>query len=572
MTVEKPRTIVYVGNFTRPWCTEVHVAYALRLVGHLVIEAQENALDWDTLPALVDRHKAEVVLWTRTWPVDNAKAVRALTAVKAGGTVVASFHLDRFHGLDREAQIAQEPFFTATDLLFTPDDGPWSSFGVAHHWLPPGVHEPECHGQPNARRWPFDAVFVGSHPYPHKEWRPIRDALIGTFERAFGHRFAVLPGRGRPPIRGRDLAELYATVPVVLGDSCLVGNPPRYWSDRIPETIGRGGYLIHPTVDGLEELYPAGIALDTYTAGAPEQALELARMALGAEAERAGLIRRQGRELVLGRDTYRHRMLELTAVLEERFELRKPEARAMTVAVRWAGQGGRHRPLTATLEVPALGSVHEALREVWDRDEYAVEPRKIAGRTVVDIGGNVGAFAILAARAGAARVHAYEPDPRNRAVLERNVAANRVGNVVRVHAQAVADGPGRAAIAGEGGGSHVIPTELGGADEVDVIGIDDVLETAAVDGPIALLKLDAEGAEYPILLNVTRLDLVEELVMEWHGPAMPHLAAHLEELAAYNEVTFLELWGAMVARLADHGRVETFGHPSRGGLLRWRRY
>jgi hypothetical protein len=27
-----------------------------------------------------------------------------------------------------------------------------------------------------------------------------------------------------------------------------------------------------------------------------------------------------------------------------------------------------------------------------------------------------------------------------------------------------------------------------------------------------------------------------------------------------------------VAKLADYGRVETFGHPRAGGLLHWRRY
>jgi hypothetical protein len=43
---------------------------------------------------------------------------------------------------------------------------------------------------------------------------------------------------------------------VVVGDSCLVpgadGKPmTRYTSDRVPETLGRGGLLIHPEVDGV---------------------------------------------------------------------------------------------------------------------------------------------------------------------------------------------------------------------------------------------------------------------------------------------------------------------------------
>lgn len=39
----------------------------------------------------------------------------------------------------------------------------------------------------------------------------------------------------------------------MIGDSCFAGSPKGayYWSDRIPETLGRGGFLIHPYVDGL---------------------------------------------------------------------------------------------------------------------------------------------------------------------------------------------------------------------------------------------------------------------------------------------------------------------------------
>lgn len=562
-----PRVILYIGNFTRPWCTEVHFAYGLTLAGHYVVNVQENTLNFDDLPALVQRHKAHVVLWTRTYGVDNAKARRALDTLRAAGTVTASFHLDRFHGLDREAQIASEPFF-ATDLLFTPDDGPWADYGVAHHWLPPGVHEPECHGTPKRGRYPWDVVFVGSHPYPHAEWQPVRNALIDTFERAFGPRFAVLPGKGRAPVRGQALADLYATVPVVLGDSCLAGGPRRYWSDRIPETIGRGGYLIHPEVEGLADWYTPGVDLEVYRAGEPEQALTLAEAALDHDAERRDRIRAAGRAKVLSRDTYLHRAVTVMETLEARFDVRPPGPVAMTIRARWKGKNANGRVLEAPIEVPALESVHEAIREVWEQDEYLLDPRAVRGRLVLDIGANVGAFSVLAALAGA-RVHAYEPDPRNFALLERNIGANRLAGSVVAFPRAVLGEAGTVTVAGEGGGSFV--ERVPGAsreDGIDADAIGDVIRRAAADAPIAFLKLDVEGAEYDILAGVTIDDLraVEALAMEFHGPGMPHLV-HLNDDGAH-----LERWGAMVAKLADAGRVETFGHPSRGGIIRWRRY
>ncbi len=57
--------------------------------------------------------------------------------------------------------------------------------------------------------------------------------------------------------------------------------------------------------------------------------------------------------------------------------------------------------------------------------------------------------------------------------------------------------------------------------------------------------------------------------MEVHGPAMPHLA-HLWDCGppGHDVLHF----GALVAKLADAGRVETFGHPSRGGIITWTRY
>jgi Ser/Thr protein kinase RdoA (MazF antagonist) len=50
------------------------------------------------------------------------------------------------------------------------------------------------------------------------------------------------------------------------------------------------------------------------------------------------------------------------------------------------------------------------------------------------------------------------------------------------------------------------------------------------------------------------------------GPAMPHLS-NLDDDGKH-----LERWGALVAKLADAGRVETFGHPMRGGLIWWSSY
>ena len=71
-----------------------------------------------------------------------------------------------------------------------------------------------------------------------------------------------LSGRGQPSIRNHDLNRLYASVKVCVGDSLCPGfNHPRYWSDRLPETIGRGGFIIHPRIEGIEEEYGGRVEL-----------------------------------------------------------------------------------------------------------------------------------------------------------------------------------------------------------------------------------------------------------------------------------------------------------------------
>lgn len=58
---------------------------------------------------------------------------------------------------------------------------------------------------------------------------------------------------------------------------------------------------------------------------------------------------------------------------------------------------------------------------------------------------------------------------------------------------------------------------------VPTIDIDDVL-TSTCDvhgGNITILKMDCEGAEYPIIYGSRRLELVDNIVMEYHEIRLP---------------------------------------------------
>lgn len=313
--------VAYRGNFqpgvSNPWSTETHVAAALEALGHTVVRLQENTVTWPE--CIAAGRAAGMFLWQKTWAIDEEGGHRALATLAAAGVPTVSFHLDLYIGLEREAQLESDPFWR-TAFVFTADGGhpdEFKAYGINHHWLPPAIAEEEiCVGVPDRRRFPHPVVFVGSHPYPHPAWRPYRDRLIHTLQKRYRRNFAVWP-QHRRPIRGADLASLYASAAVVVGDSCLAGQVQGYWSDRIPESLGRGALLIHPEVPGLEGWYRDGQDLATYPVGDFDQLCGTVDKYL-ADPAGATVVAQRGQATVAGRDTYRHRMQAVLATVQAR--------------------------------------------------------------------------------------------------------------------------------------------------------------------------------------------------------------------------------------------------------------
>lgn len=327
--------VAYIGNFGPQHSTENHVASAWERLGHEVVRLQENNRDaWDLLD-----HPAEwlappdLILWTRTgwdWEHDcgwdHGEAMdrqdAMLDAASGAGIPTVGFHLDRWWGLNREGQVLDEAFFRC-DLVCTADGGhqaEWEEAGVNHRWLPPAVSlaETEREGRPMPRQYPGQVAFVGSwRPGYHAEWDPHRQAMLRACRRRFGRRFQTYP-KGRS-LRGQPLADLYATIPVLVGDSCLapIDDPPaRYWSDRIPETLGRGGILVHPQVEGLrEEFLTSGLVL--YGIGDYDGMLAAVEDMLAISPEERALCQRDGRRFVQEHHTYERRVEQLLEFVGE---------------------------------------------------------------------------------------------------------------------------------------------------------------------------------------------------------------------------------------------------------------
>ncbi len=168
---------------------------------------------------------------------------------------------------------------------------------------------------------------------------------------------------------------------------------------------------------------------------------------------------------------------------------------------------------TRTVRPPGLGLEFDVLasdsvigpsieRGGWeDHETELFLAHVVPGCHVVDLGANVGWFAVQAIRAGA-HVHAFEPVPGIADVAETNIErANAVGpGRGELHRIAAGAETGRAtiALAAENRGDNrvttgEIPLDMQGAEtvEIEVGRVDD-----HVSDPARVLKIDTQGSEW----------------------------------------------------------------------------
>lgn len=157
-----------------------------------------------------------------------------------------------------------------------------------------------------------------------------------------------------------------------------------------------------------------------------------------------------------------------------------------------------------------------------------------AGDTVYDIGANIGVITMLLARRGnecADRIFSFEPEPRNFAQLNANVAANGLQNRVATHQLALGSSEGEVelhirGVAGEG--RHSI-TEGKGATDSIMVPLTTCSAFAEKSGSLPdLLKIDVEGAEGQVLSGMSGLlqkrpprDIFLEIHSKGDGDKMP---------------------------------------------------
>jgi FkbM family methyltransferase len=189
--------------------------------------------------------------------------------------------------------------------------------------------------------------------------------------------------------------------------------------------------------------------------------------------------------------------------------------------------------------------------ECFERELRALRAAVDGPIRVLEIGANIGYFALIEARAlgECAEIHAFEPDARNLPLLRENIARNGYTERIRVDSAAIGPTSGRALLqrsthsnrnrlASDGGPGYAEALSLTGETRpVDVWSVDDYLETTGISpGSVNVVRMDVEGYETEIVRGM-------ESVLAASGPLVlfVEIHPHLLSDAAYRRfVTTLD--------------------------------
>ena len=224
------------------------------------------------------------------------------------------------------------------------------------------------------------------------------------------------------------------------------------------------------------------------------------------------------------------------------------------------------------------GGLVPVMLEMWRENVYRLgefyQPQP--GDVVIDIGAHIGLFTLQVLwEEPRCRVLALEPCAENFACLKQNLALAGAEAQVEIHQVGIGGAFGRIKMleiptnrSVDARMTPALDTEPGA---VGVVPLRHLFEMAKTN-EIALLKMDAEGAEYGAFGNAEP-DLfarIERIVMEYHDNYVPGTLAMLRErLSATHELTVFPDSGQLHGRLfaVRKGARDYPKHRRRGDML-----
>lgn len=252
--------IFFLGKFSRPYSTENYVAYAMRSLGHEVTcEQFSPRMNGAEVFGRIRESQAEMVLFSKPRARCYGELIRQC---KRAGIVTVTWLWDLYFSYRHYSRgSARTPPVQAllTDYVFSTDGGheaQWRERRVTHQVVRQGIHEPErVMLPPSEVRRPL--AFIGTWREQVANQERLR--LVRWLRATYGDSISF-----HDSTRGLALNQLLADTDVVVGDSYPAAH---YWSNRIYEILGRGGFLLHPRTVGLDAEFRDGEHYAGYDCG-----------------------------------------------------------------------------------------------------------------------------------------------------------------------------------------------------------------------------------------------------------------------------------------------------------------
>jgi len=253
--------IVLYGNFSVSYCSEVYHALSLEALGHEVIKLQETTIT--TEEVLRQSLQSDMLIWIHSHGFINQGNISmrtVLSELKAKNIPTVAYHLDLYYGIPSRFEEYKKHDYFNLEYIFLTDKKmvDWLNENTKSkaHWLPAGAFHEEAYidFEYYDKAKIYDVVFIGSKGY-HPEWL-YRPQLIDWLQNTYGERFHHFGNDGIKLLRGMELNQVLAQTKVVVGDTFSPDfDYPMYWSDRIVDCISRGGFIIHPYIEGIKKMF-----------------------------------------------------------------------------------------------------------------------------------------------------------------------------------------------------------------------------------------------------------------------------------------------------------------------------
>jgi FkbM family methyltransferase len=188
------------------------------------------------------------------------------------------------------------------------------------------------------------------------------------------------------------------------------------------------------------------------------------------------------------------------------------------------------------------------IKEIFKENVYEVNSERFAVDGVtIDLGANIGAFALLAASHGS-KVYAVEPEPHNLEAMKNNITLSGLDHLVTSVPYGISNFKGTAVIDDNGGGSTIKDDGAFGAN-IEIISLDGLFALYNIE-KVNVLKIDVEGSEVEIILGASKetLNKCKYITMEF-------------DIRSGNQL------GAMTQKLSETHHVRTMGSWERGGMV-----